>query len=121
MKEYNAKCIIPHYMYIYVTKNIHHCRPNMYLEVKERPPSTGDVQASYNQVLDPYFLNLQKDKTDFPRTIMYMPLKWCGYAHQRYLTKFEDLHINQSQEYTGSFSSILAQFHAPQTSEVSTY
>ena len=91
-------------------------RPNIFLSVLKRPASTGaghSVQDSYDFVIKPIINELIKDKDDFPKTIIYANLNWCGYGHE--------LASRPSRD--GSPSTIghlVGQYHMPCTTEVST-
>ncbi|XP_071109643.1 bifunctional 3'-5' exonuclease/ATP-dependent helicase WRN-like [Haliotis cracherodii] len=100
-------------------------RPNIYLEVKVRPPSPGSghsVETSYETVLDPVLLTSRTDGIHFDRTIIYLPLKWCGHIHHRAITR--SLLLNQENQETeqgsveASLKCFIAQYHAPQTQEM---
>lgn len=56
---------------------------NVKLTVQERIPSTGGcntVQEAYNFVFKPLLLQLYSEEEDFPLTVVYCKLQWCGYA-----------------------------------------
>lgn len=66
-------------------------RPNIYLSVKTRPACTGSgrtVEDSYNVVMDPILSRLAFLGASMPRTIVYMPLQWCGYTHHRAVSRY---------------------------------
>ena len=61
---------------------------------------------------------LLKEKINFPLTVIYLPLKWCGFAY-----KLFDSVLGNDQYYPeGSLSvpqnRLFGQFHSPQTSEM---
>ena len=77
---------LSNFAYLHVIFN----RPTMYLEVKKRPPSTGgqhDVAFSFTSVIDPMLHQLRQEGKQYDRTIIYLPLKWCGYIHHRAVTQ----------------------------------
>ena len=81
-------------------------RPNVYLEKKKRLDNVYGI-ASYNRILIPIAKELKVKKKVFPITIIYMRLKYCGYAS----ILFEDI-IGKSTE------RLFAQYHAPQTARM---
>ena len=89
-------------------------RDNIFLSVEKRLPSTGGVHTvedSYEDVLHPIFSKLARDATAFPRTLVYVPIKWSGFLHEMavhvYGVKEDLIHPH------------MVQYHAPQTAEVS--
>ena len=74
--------------------------------MQERPPSL-DAYISYMEPVRPILQELEATGVDCPRTIIYLPLKWCGEVHQEALKKYK---IDDSL--------VLSQYHSPQTSEV---
>jgi superfamily II DNA helicase RecQ len=82
-------------------------REGVFLEVLKRPGSSGpeqDVSDSYFDVLKPLIDELSMNPDHFEKTIVYLPLVWCGRAHQFALTVLaSELH------------GLVAQFHSPQT------
>ena len=97
--------------------------------MKRRPPSSGSstVEESVDEVVGPILSELAEN--NLPRTIMFMPLKWCGYVHSRALLEYlehieapDDGWVTLTQE-DGSeeviaLKTLVAQYHAPQTAEV---
>lgn len=80
----------------------------MYLNVKRRPASTGGnntAQSSMFSIADIYLQELKETKLEFPKTVVYIPLKWCGILHERASAVFD----------VGAF---VAQYHAPQSQQV---
>ena len=93
----------------------------MFLDVKLRPPSTGGdatAEESYTAVMDPVLLRLMEEGQSFLKTIVYLPLKWCGVIHHRFLVKYlgcePDVKMPPSQA-----GDLIAQYHAPQSQSVS--
>ena len=61
--------------------------------MQPRLPSTGGtntVEESVDEIIDPVFKELRERRSGSDRTIIiiYMPLKWCGYAHHRACTEY---------------------------------
>lgn len=56
----------------------------IFLDMKQRPVSYStrhSVDECYEDVIDPILGQKAVDSHSFPRTIMHLPLKWCGYVH----------------------------------------
>jgi len=91
-------------------------RPNIKYIVKRRLSNTGKgrtVEGSYSAVFTPVLTELQRNRLEFPKTVVYCSLKWCGYAHE--------LGVNLlSPDVTNTSLKQLAQFHAPLLPEVTT-
>lgn len=87
-------------------------RSNIFLSVKPRLPTTGGAntaQDSYEEAVHPIFSRIANEKEKAPKTLIYLPLKWCGTVHE-YANLYaisEDLVKPE-----------VVQFHAPQTVEV---
>lgn len=88
-------------------------RPNIFLEVIKRPPSTGgnSVQKSYDYIFDPIISELKHHQQAFPKTVVYTKLKWCGYGHEQAVRAERD---GSPSTATG----LVAQFHKPCSAEV---
>ena len=50
-------------------------RPNIFYKKVLRQ---GDDVDFYEEVLKPIALGLKEKKVDYPNTILYLPLRWCG-------------------------------------------
>ena len=96
-------------------------RPNIFLDVCKRAPSTGaqyTAADSMHEVIDPFLENLKRQTKDFNKTIVYVPLKWCGLLHYRANSQF----LNDSSDSfnrESQLKTLVAQYHAPQSQEVS--
>ena len=78
----------------------------------------GQEIDSVEGILYPIAQGLLKDKTDYPLTVIYIPLRWCGYAYKL----FESL-LGIGQYYPDGALEIpenrlFAQFHAAQTKQM---
>lgn len=79
----------------------------------------GEPDAdSLVRILSPIAQDLLKEQTNYPLTIIYFPLKWCGFAYKI----FESV-LGSSQYFpAGSMpvpeNRLFAQFHSPQTQEM---
>ncbi|WAR28235.1 YR290-like protein, partial [Mya arenaria] len=83
-------------------------RRNVFLQVEERSPSTGgqnSAEDSVYAVLDKFLQKLKLKKQSFEKTIVYLPLKWCGLVHLRAKIVFD-------------VGCMVAQYHAPQAQKV---
>eukprot|EP00112_Aurelia_sp_Birch-Aquarium-sp1_P007307 Seg1796.4 transcript_id=Seg1796.4/GoldUCD/mRNA.D3Y31 product="Bloom syndrome protein" protein_id=Seg1796.4/GoldUCD/D3Y31 len=89
-------------------------RPNIFYMKRKRLPSIHGSK-SYDDILLPIATSLKSSPINFPLTIIYLPLKWCGYAYRvfeniladdQYLPKDEKIPDNR----------LFAQFHSPQES-----
>ncbi len=74
-------------------------RQNIKLIVVRRLPSTGrglSSEDSYSAVLQNYFESLKEQQNQCPKTIIYLKLKWCGYAyHEALLGGIEHTQVAQ--------------------------
>ena len=94
-------------------------RPNIYLEVCKRAPSTGGSHTateSMYEVIDPFLTELKNQTNNFNKTIVYVPLKWCGLLHYRASSQFLDVVHSFNSE--SKLQTLVAQYHAPQSQEV---
>ena len=97
------------------------CRSKIFLETLRRPAFAGGdltVEASYESVLLPLIKELIDKGTDFPKTVVYMPIQWCAYAHTL-ACRMLGIDLNQPDQITdGQLDSLVAQYHAPQGKQV---
>lgn len=90
----------------------------MYLSVEKRPPSTGGentAEESMFKTVDPIIQELKTKMENYRKTIVYVPLKWCGVLHQRTVTSIGNVTSDTEAE---SFSPIVSQYHSPQSQQV---
>ena len=90
-------------------------RENVFLEKKIRLPNQYGT-ASYEEILKPIAQELLKQREKYPMTIVYLKLKYCGYAYQlfnRILGYCQFVGDNKEP-----CSRLFAQFHAPQTAHM---
>jgi len=76
----------------------------------------SDELVSFEMILKPKAMKLIKLKVNYPYTIIYLPLRWCGFAY-----KLFDMVLGQAQYYPDDTDPtpkerLFAQYHAPQTS-----
>ena len=97
-------------------------RSNIYISVKKRPATSGfntNVENSFDHQLDQLVTELAVSPTTFPKTIVYLPLKWCSYAHKKACIALGiDFHGGDLCDEDGLLQSPVAQYHAPQGSQV---
>ena len=79
---------------------------------------TGQGIDSLIEILTPMAKNLIEEKMNFPLTIIYLPLRWCGFAYK----VFESV-LGHKQYYPESSllipqNRLFAQFHSPQTKDI---
>ena len=77
--------------------------------MQRRDPSTGathTAEDSVVKILEPIVKELHDQTASFPRTIVFCPLKWCGFGHELAIRNRTDI------------QHIVAQFHAPCTDKV---
>ena len=116
MRREIVKCL--HFSENYETVNASPDRPNIMFVVDKRQATTGsaDAEISYKDILTPLFHDLSSVGVSYPRTIVYVKLKWCGYAHELASKILGD----KLKHYTdGQMCASVAQYHAPQLQEVS--
>ena len=92
-------------------------RPNIFLHKEKRKAESSGID-SYDSIVYPIAKDLKTKLTDYPLTLIYLPLKWCGYAFKWFL----DILGNASyfpvnaEKIPENFLS--GQFHAPQTEQM---
>ena len=89
-------------------------RANIFINKKQRRPSSFGAD-SFNDVLRPIAEQLKQQLVHYPLTIIYLPLKWCGYAFKL----FTDV-LGEKSHFPENCAKIpenclFAQYHAPQT------
>lgn len=87
-------------------------RANIFYEKVFRKGNDIDF---FQELLRPMASELKEIKLNYPLTILYLPLKWCGFAF-----KFFDKHLGKEQYYPFGDEALpenrlFAQYHAPQT------
>lgn len=90
-------------------------RENVFLDKKIRLPNQYGT-ASYEEILKPIAEELLQQQEKYPMTIVYLKLKYCGFAYQLFNRILEDCQfVGDDKE---PCSRLFAQFHAPQTSRM---
>ena len=88
-------------------------RVNIYLDRKERL-SNHHAYESYDEILMPIANDLSIQRENYPMTIIYLKLKYCGYAYSLFQRVLKDKqYIGESND---PAARLFAQFHAPQSS-----
>ena len=84
-------------------------RPNINISFKKRTPSSSKctIQQSYEEVMWPLIQELARNKTSFPKTIVYAKLKWVGYCDE--MTGLPE--VDEAKQHS-------SQYHAPMSEEV---
>ena len=91
-------------------------RPNIHFQKEKRKPSsTGE--ESYKAILLPIAKELKKSLTAYPLTLIYLPLRWCGYAFKLFMDELGEASYFLSPEKTEKSpeNCLFAQYHSPQT------
>lgn len=90
-------------------------RVNIYLDRKERL-SNHHAYESYDEILMPIANDHSIQRENYPITIIYLKLKYCGYAYSLFQQVLKDKqYIGESND---PAARLFAQFHAPQTSRM---
>ncbi|CAB3982252.1 ATP-dependent DNA helicase Q1 [Paramuricea clavata] len=90
-------------------------RKNIYIEKSKRLASSLG-EESYHSILLSIAKDLKQQLVNYPLTIIYNPLKWCGYAYKLFLDVIgeESFHPKRIAE---PKNCLFAQYHSPQTDE----
>lgn len=88
-------------------------RPNTFFYKKVF--QKGEDIDFFDELRKPIANQLREDTVNYPLTVMYLPLKWCGFAF-----KYFQRHLGDGQYYPPSADELpenrlFAQFHSPQT------
>lgn len=90
-------------------------RVNIYLDKKLRL-SNHHGNESYDKILVPIANELAIQREKYPMTIIYLKLKYCGYAYGLFERVLKDKQcVGETSEPSAR---LFAQFHAPQTSRM---
>ena len=90
-------------------------RPNIYYKKIFR---VGPDFESYESILQPIAEGIQKETVNYPLTIVYMSLKWCGFAYKLFDKILGDNQYYPSGAIAVPENRIFAQFHAAQTTKM---
>ena len=90
-------------------------RENVFLDKKMRLPNQHGT-TSYERILIPIAEELSEKRETYPITIIYMRLKYCGFAYALFNRILEDdQFVGNSRDPS---SRLFSQFHAPQTAQM---
>lgn len=87
-------------------------RSNIFLD-REKRLSNNHGYDSYSAILKPIAEDLLNQGTNYPITIIYMKLKYCGFAYSLFNKTLQEKQYDGSEKTPSS--RLFAQFHSPQT------
>ena len=87
-------------------------RPNIFYKKVFRK---GDDTEFFEKLLEPIACDLKEKKVTYPTTIMYLPLRWCGFAFKYFEKQLGDEQYHHSRAEAKPDNRLFAQYHAPQT------
>ena len=88
-------------------------RPNIFIHKEKRLPSSSG-EESFRSILLPIAKGLKNELRQYPLTLIYLPLKWCGYAFKLFLDVVGEKSYFPPEDKKPE-NCLFAQFHAPQT------
>ena len=91
-------------------------RQNIYIEVLKRKPSVFGSE-SYKSILSPIAEELKTKQVNYPLTIIYLPLKWCGYTFKLFMQILQEKSYFPTDKREPSHC-LFALFHAAQTDKM---
>ena len=89
-------------------------RKNIFLSVEKRLPDIYGMKT-YEKILRPIAEELSTTKEKYPMTVIYLGLKYCGYAFRLFDLMIKDQFVSED---LSSVSRLFTQFHAPATKAV---
>ena len=89
-------------------------RPNIFIEVAKRLSVSSE--ESYESILLPIAQKLKEALVHYPLTIIYLPLKWCGYAFKLFMEELGDRSYFPCDNVSPK-NCLFAQYHSPQTEQ----
>ena len=69
----------------------------------------------FEKLLEPMAHELKEKKVNYPTTIFYLPLRWCGFAYKYFERQLGEKHYFPSDADAKPENRLFAQYHAPQT------
>lgn len=87
-------------------------RPNIFYKKVFRK---GEEVDFFEDILKPMTCDLKEKKVNYPTTIMYLPLRWCGFAFKFFERQLDDEQYYPSCADALPENRLFAQYHAPQT------
>lgn len=94
-------------------------RPNIFIGKYRRGPSRLGIK-SFGSVLRPIAEQLKVELTEYPITVIYLPLKWCGTAYNLFCEILGDSQYFPEGCPRIPENRLFAQYHAPQTARMKT-
>ncbi|XP_068692465.1 ATP-dependent DNA helicase Q1-like [Montipora foliosa] len=88
-------------------------RPNIYYKKVFRE---GEDVDFFEELLAPIAHDLKVKTVNYPITIMYLPLRWCGFAFKFFEKRLGNKQYYPSNAKQSPENRLFAQYHAPQTS-----
>ena len=89
-------------------------RPNIFIAVAKRLSVSSE--ESYESILLPIAQKLKEALVHYPLTIIYLPLKWCGYAFKLFMEELGDRSYFPCDNVSPK-NCLFAQYHSPQTEQ----
>ena len=87
----------------------------IFILIRKKCPANNQGYASHESILKPIAENLKIERENYPMTIVYMKLKYCGYAFKL----FSSIILNPfSNNENIPEARLYAQFHAPATKQM---
>ena len=88
-------------------------RPNIFVH-KHKRLAASSGEESFRSILLPMVNELKKKLKQYPLTLIYLPLKWCGYAFKMFLEEMGEKSYFPIGDKRPE-NCLFAQYHAPQT------
>ena len=70
------------------------------------------------RIITPIAKDLLKEQTNYPLTMIYIPLKWCGFAYKIFESDLGSSQYFPSRSMPIPENRLFAQFHSPQMQEM---
>ena len=94
-------------------------RENIFLhKSKRKPAKTGSI--GFEELLSPIANDLKEQLIDYPLTIIYLPLKWCGFAFNYFVEILGEKSYFPTTSAGNPKRCLFAQYHSPQTDAMKT-
>ena len=94
-------------------------RDNIFLhKSKRKPAKTGSI--AFEELLSPIANDLKKQLISYPLTIIYLPLKWCGFAFNYFVDILGEKSYFPTTSAGDPKHCLFAQYHSPQTDAMKT-
>lgn len=94
-------------------------RDNIFLhKSKRKPAKTGSI--GFEELLSPIANDLKKQLINYPLTIIYLPLMWCGFAFNYFVGILGEKSYFPTTSAGDPKHCLFAQYHSPQTDAMKT-